>query len=168
VSEFPDTELSRRLRANWGRRLRPEFLVRFEAAFRYEPQDADFADIAETDRLEREVLARLRDLQPSLTWPESRRKDVFAHLRAVGEGLGDEHASYLVLFGESEYIGALRVRSRVALDSAREFWQEGGEPICLLTDDLDDGLFLDYTEPKQMFGADGYELYAWGAFAATD
>lgn len=165
MSSFPDTELSRRLRANWGRRLRPELVARFQAAFGYEPQEVDFADLPETDRLGGALLAHLRDRRPSLTWPESRREDVFAHLQGLADAISDEHVSCLLFFGGWEYVGAIGVRSHAALASAAAFWQEGGEPVCLLSTDASDGFFLDYTGPDQMFGANEYELFLWGAFA---
>lgn len=168
MTEFPDTELSRRLRANWGRRLRPELVARFDAAFGYAPQDADFADLPETDRLGGELLARLRDLRPSLTWPESQREGVFAHLHGLADAISDDHVSYLLFFGGWEYVGAIRAPSHVVLASAAAFWQEGREPVCLLTTDASDGFFLDYTEPEQMFGADEYELFAWGTFGPRE
>jgi hypothetical protein len=60
------------------------------------------------------------------------------------------------------------VSSAAALSSAEAFWQEGREAFCLFTADLDDALFLDYTDPNQMFGADEYELYCWGDFELSD
>jgi hypothetical protein len=163
VTEFPDTELSRRLRANRGRRLRPEFAARIERAFGYRPDDADFLDVRESDRLAAEVRARLRTGR-SRTWPESRRAAVFEHVRQLADLIGEDHSSYLACFGGWEDIGALRVRSRVVLEGFQEFWEEGREPVCLLNADLGDGLFLDYTDPEQLYGADEYELYGWGAF----
>jgi hypothetical protein len=37
----------------------------------------------------------------------------------------------------------------------------------LPTDELGSGLFLAYTDPDQLFGADDYELFTWGAFAES-
>ncbi len=73
MDESPETELGRRLRANRGRKLRPEFTARIERAFGFEPEEEDFLDLPETDRLQNELLARLRELQPVTTRGPSRR-----------------------------------------------------------------------------------------------
>jgi hypothetical protein len=51
------------------------------------------------------------------------------------------------------------------LSSIEDFWEQSSEPVCLVTGDLRDGLFLDHEDPDHLAGGDEYELYAWGAFA---
>jgi hypothetical protein len=85
MAEFPDTELSRRLRANWGRRMLPDFTMRVERGLLYTPQAVDFVDLPATDRLGKAFLERLQEIEPSKTWPESQRERVFDHLRSIAE-----------------------------------------------------------------------------------
>jgi hypothetical protein len=144
MSEFPDTELSRRLRANRGRRLRPQFNARIEKALGYRPNDDDFLDIRSTDKL----VAQLPDYLER-TWPESEWLSLRARLNELAAKLGKEHSSYLVFFEDWEYLGALRVPSAVLLESAQSFWKPGWEALGLVTDKSRDGFWLDYTDPDR-------------------
>jgi hypothetical protein len=163
MSEFPDTELSRRLRANRGRRLRPEFDARVEKALGYSPSDDDFLDIPSTDKLLAQLRTRSTE-RVKRTWPESEWLSLRARLYELGARLGREHSSYLAFFEDWEYLGALRVRSAILLESAEIFWKPGCEDLSLVTDEGRDGFWLDYTDPDQMQGDDEYELECWGEF----
>jgi hypothetical protein len=162
VTEFPDTELSRRLRANRGRRLRPEFDQRVEEALGYRPTQEDFLDVRRTDELVSKL--RTRSSQTvTRTWPESEWPSLRARLYELATRLGGEH-SYLLFFQDWEYLGALRVRTAVLLHCTESFWKQGWEALCLVTDKGRDGFWLDYTDPNQMRGEDEYELRCWGTF----
>ena len=89
---------------------------------------------------------------------------MFAHLAQIGQQLDLGHCSYLTYFEGWSELGALRLRSADACKQGSALWDEGGEALCLVSEDVSDGLYLDYTESEQLNGADEYELWAWGAF----
>ena len=128
VGEFPDTELSRRLRANRGRRLRPDFDTRVEEALGYRPSDDDFVDIPSTDKLLAQLRTRSTETVERI-WPESEWLSLRARLYELAARLGNEHSSYLAFFEEWQCLGALRVRSAVLLRGAEGFWKPAWEAL---------------------------------------
>jgi hypothetical protein len=163
MTEYPDTELSLRLRANWGRRLRPEFVARIEETLGYRPSNEDFLDIERTDDLRAKLRTRSTETA-TRTWPESEWSSLRARFLDFAASIGSEHFSYLAFFNEWDRIGALRVRSAVLLASAESFWRLTSDSVGLVTEDASDGFWLDYTHQKQMRGDDEYELRCWGEF----
>ena len=165
VGEFPDTELSRRLRANRGRRLRPDFDTRVEEALGYRPSDDDFVDIPSTDKLLAQLRTRSTETVERI-WPESEWLSLRARLYELAARLGNEHSSYLAFFEEWQCLGALRVRSAVLLRGAEGFWKPAWEALSLVTDEGRDGLWLDYvhTNDPQSPTEYEYELRCWGEF----
>jgi hypothetical protein len=165
VTKPDDQDLGRRLRANRGRHMRPGFTARIERALGRRVDASDVLDLVATDGLSKALAVRLKAEPPTRTWPESQRREVFDHLKNIGGTLDPAHVSYLTYFEGWEELGALRLHSAAVCAQADSIWEESAEPLCLLATDLKDGLFLDYTEPAQMHGADEYELWIWGAFA---
>ena len=160
----PEGDLSRRLRANRGRQHRHEFTARVERALGTRITAGDVLDLATTDRLAEAVATRLRADPPTLTWAEARRAEVIGHVNAISKNLKENHVSYMIYFRGWEELGALRVRSAGACAHVAGLWDERAEAFCLVTEDVSDGLYLDYTDPDQLNGDDEYELWAWGAF----
>ena len=95
---------------------------------------------------------------------EARRAEVIGHVNAISKNLKENHVSYMIYFRGWEELGALRVRSAGACAHVAGLWDERAEAFCLVTEDVSDGLYLDYTDPDQLNGDDEYELWAWGAF----
>jgi hypothetical protein len=137
-------------------------------SFGHELTENDFLDLPETDRLEESARQRLREFGPTRTWPEPEELAVFRFLDEVSEWIAAEHASCLLLFDGSGDLGAVRVSSRMVLGAVRGFWKRDREPLCLLTADLRDGLYLDHTPSDQAPGEDEFELWTWGAFAEAE
>lgn len=167
ISPMTESEgdLGRRLRANRGRRRRHRFTARIERAIGTRVTERDVLDLATTDRLAEAVAARIKAEHPTRTWPKSQREAVFEHLGEVAQQLDPDHSSCLILFQGWDDLGAFRLRSADACAHGQALWDEGAEALCLVTQDLSDGLYLDYTESEQMNGDDEYELWTWGAFA---
>ena len=132
----PEGDLSRRLRANRGRQHRHEFTARVERALGTRITAGDVLD----------------------------RAEVIGHVNAISKNLKENHVSYMIYFRGWEELGALRVRSAGACAHVAGLWDERAEAFCLVTEDVSDGLYLDYTDPDQLNGDDEYELWAWGAF----
>jgi hypothetical protein len=165
VTEPNDQDLSRRLRANRAGHIRPGFTARIERALGSRVDASDVLDLVATDGLAEALAVRLKAEPPTRTWPEAQRSAVVEYLGGIAHRLDPAHVSYLTYFEGWEELGALRLHSAAVCAQADAIWEEGAEPLCLLARDLSDGLFLDYTEPAQMQGADEYELWIWGAFA---
>ena len=148
-----------RIAVVWGRH---RFTVRVERALGTRITECDVLDLATTDQLTEVVAARVKAERPIRTWPESQRAAVFEHLGEIAQRLDPDHFSYLTYFQGWSELGALRLRSIDACANGAALWEEGAEALCLVTDDVSDGLYLDHTESEQMNGDDEYELWAWG------
>jgi hypothetical protein len=151
MGKFPDTELSRRLRANWGRRLQPDFIQLIARTLGYWPKDRDFLGPRESDELFRTWEKHWSwDTPPTTTRPHSEPSAFSRDLGEVADRLGPDHRSYLVLFRDWEHLGALRVRSADLLSRGAFVFSDLGETLALLTNNPEEFALLDYTGPDQL------------------
>lgn len=89
------------------------------------------------------------------------REEAVAYLDGLVSGSLDRGKTGIVLLSHHEYIGGVMAILEEFLTHALDLVEYDGDTVFFVDEHADNGLMFDKDD-------DGYEMYGWGSFAASD